>query len=91
MNFHPGQEVVCVDANARDDGPPPAGLIENANYHITKVIDGGEIGIGLQLQELPIGPPFAGYFASRFRSLDPRKTDISVFKKLLVDARLIDS
>jgi hypothetical protein len=88
--FHVFQQVVCVDSSAREDGPTPTELTEGAVYHIAKIIDGGNLGIGFHLTEVPIASPFDGYYSDRFRPVvKPKKrktTDISVLKKLLVGA-----
>lgn len=85
MNFYVGQQVECVDAGGRDGNEALVELVEGAVYHVAQIIDGGKIGLGLQLHELFVEPPLSGYYANRFRPFEP-KTDITALRKILVDA-----
>lgn len=93
MNFHIGQKVVCVDARQRNEYCSGC-LKEGGIYTIRKVRFNPLGKLGVLLFEVRSGaPPFddgneRGFLADRFRPLDERKTDISVFTKLLKDARL---
>jgi hypothetical protein len=82
MNFRVGQKVVCVDSATRFI-PGSTGLVEGAIYTVI------ETGVGLFCGELWItvaevaARSDEGFFANRFRPVVERKTDISIFKKML--------
>lgn len=88
--FYVGQKVVCVDA-----GPNPmSGLVppltKDAVYTISDVKVCWD-GCGVNVVEAPapfdvFGPHVPLYMALRFRPAAERKTDISVFEKLLTPA-----
>lgn len=86
MTFRVGQKVVCVDA----DGS--AGCLEKGR---TYIIGGAEIdalnGAVVRLADGPLNPdrmlPHRGWWASRFRPVVTRKTDISVFTAMLSPAK----
>lgn len=84
--FRTGQKVVCVDA----DGAP---LELNAVYTINKVWGPTpvkwrgklfESGYSVRLYEAKPAKGFWGFATERFRPLDDRKTDISIFTKMLM-------
>jgi hypothetical protein len=92
MSFYIGQKVVCVD-----DKPTRFGrlLTKGATYTIRTFlprIEYFEVDDGVHLVEihLPLHELWqteCGFFASRFRPLDERKTDIAVFTKILDGVR----
>lgn len=95
LDWHVGMKVVCVDASAANYDPlgytsPPIpdlnGLKEGRIYTIREVVDFyGVVGIHLQeivrpLTRRGIEVPYA---AARFRPVQTRKTDISIFTAML--------
>jgi hypothetical protein len=93
MTFRVGQRVVCVDASR---GRPLRGaratLVKNAIYTIRKIEIWNDV-TGVYLEEIiePVldvwldrGPTEPCWRLSRFRPVVERKTDISIFKRLLV-------
>jgi hypothetical protein len=83
--FRVGQKVVCVDAKGGIDPKPVEGTI----YTIRQTLASPILGIpSVRLQEL-ICPTetFTGqegfFYALRFRPIVERKTDISIFTKML--------
>jgi hypothetical protein len=83
--FRSGQKVICIDAV----GAPT--LTTNGVYTV-KCVDGpfiarfrGVVGemSAVFLYEAEPEPKFHGFHQSRFRPIDDRKTDISVFKRML--------
>lgn len=92
MNFRVGQKVVCVD-----DEPPrfpkdtPDHLVLNAIYTVIGIDP--ENGTGVYLKEtrhlVPRGSRSPrGWAPRRFRPVVERKTDISIFTKMLTDTRV---
>lgn len=80
MAFRVGQKVVCVDAK-RTNNRDIAELEERAVYTIRWTN-----GPHVRLMESTLRTVFGGdhpYGAHRFRPLVERKTDISVFEKML--------
>ncbi len=87
MVFSVGQKVVCIDAKnrpghvwKRNDAP-----VQGRIYTVARVlIENG--GTSLQLHEQKRHPRsmWKGYHACRFRPVVARKTDISIFKEMLV-------
>jgi hypothetical protein len=76
--FRVGQKVVCV--NARNQGGDPPFAVKGAIYIITDIDSDGELG--LNFAELNMAPEHF-LFAWRFRPIVERKTDISIFEKML--------
>lgn len=80
MNFHVGQKVVCVD---------DAGLGSEWGVHKDNIytVTRSEVIWGVpmvDLAEAKLGiSDFPSYFSSRFRPLIERKTDISIFTRML--------
>lgn len=76
--FKVGQKVVCVDAS-----PDPFGralqVKKGQVYTVSAVLCGG---IGITLVEISCTDAH-GWWASRFRPVVERKTDISVFQAML--------
>lgn len=93
MAFRIGQKVVCVDARARislyrawiyNDAP-----VEGRVYTISAIVlDEGEDC--LVLLEHPRSPrsQHSGFAARRFRPVVERKTDISIFTKMLKPSKV---
>lgn len=86
--FHIGQKVVCVDAATRHPDYP-CDLRKGAIYTIRGFNDGYSVpGIGVLLEEIqgrhwrPSGEE-RGYHPNRFRPVVERKTDISIFTRML--------
>lgn len=81
--FRTGQKVVCVDDKPRDNGP--SGLTEGYIYTIRGTyLDKRHTVPAVMLEEMkPPASNSRGWFADRFRPLVEKKTDISVFTKLL--------
>jgi len=90
--FRVGQRVICIDATPYNgdwaDGVDP--LIQGAVFTISRSNYPSPIftgGVVISVRELT--NPY-GYFASRFRPVVSRPTDISAFTKMLTDERLGD-
>lgn len=87
MMFREGQKVQCIDAG--DDGTP---LILNAIYTIRKITPPfqcrwrGVVGIhsSVWLHEVNPSEDYFGFCDQRFKPIDERKTDISIFQRMLV-------
>src|SRR5713226_7242250 len=81
-----GMKVVCVDADGTSE------LIVNNIYTIRHIIPArmamwrGVIDehIAVLLHEVETDPGFDGFHSSRFRPAVSRKTDISLFKRMLL-------
>lgn len=94
--FHVGQKVVCVDASANKKYLPPGycisdpdldGLAKGRIYIIRGIIFIRRVPC-VFLEEIirEVEPAFgfeAPYSAARFRPIVERKTDISIFTKML--------
>lgn len=87
MTFRVGQKVVCVDDSAGEFSylfSDPDRLVLNKIYEIERIYD-DQLGyslvalIGVSLNCYPKN----GWRSSRFHPLVERKTDISVFTKML--------
>ncbi len=90
-NFVVGQKVVCVDVSEKLVAAANYPIVDNV-YTIRKIVLDGDHIIVL-LSEIcnlhissRIGEP--GFGASRFRPLTERKTDISIFTKMLTDKQV---
>lgn len=83
--FHVGQKVVCVD----DGGYKYLKL--NSIYVVEKVFKSKECGDSFMLWLVGVAdenkPRFGGYYATRFRPLVEKKTDISIFTAMLKDVK----
>lgn len=92
MAFRVGQKVVCVDATSPAVTPLPGLPVasEGGIYTVTKTQMSPLTGRpSLQLLELPdsfVGAPL-WYQAKRFRPVVERKTDISIFEKMLTGGK----
>lgn len=88
--FHVGQKVVCVDASNSPGCTwgPRERPVEDAIYTVSEV-GISEIGNpAIKLMELPRDQKEWTWFRSnRFRPVVERKTDISVFTKILNDVK----
>lgn len=95
MTFYVGQKVVCVDdddhpewnpgLDLKSDLPVRAWISRGTVYQIRKII-ADEVWLeGINRKGRHNGHNWAdgGFFSRRFRPLTERKTDISVFKKML--------
>lgn len=79
MMFRVGQKVVCVD------GDPLWGLCTGSIYTIARVgfyRAGQASRLHVDVSEIKNSIPL-GWRATRFRPLSERKTDISIFTKML--------
>ena len=94
MAFRVGQKVVCVNA-ANIFAPGSAPLVEDAIYTVRSIErrSGGE---GVALVEI-IGEPWDGggfpevmFHTHRFRPVVERKTDISIFTKMLTPSNITE-
>ena len=88
MNFRGGMKVVCIDAYGADM------LTFGGVYTVNKVSYSpqqrwrGKItdGFSLTLYETAPEPKYSGFAGERFKPVDERQTDISIFKEMLVEA-----
>jgi hypothetical protein len=89
--FHVGQKVVCVSGRShKREWCGETDVVVGAIYTIraiyTEVMQ-PRLGVGLVFEEIihPAGPRGRepGFYSSRFRPIVERKTDISVFTKML--------
>ena len=87
MTFEPGQKVVCVDA----DG---ALMLTLKAIYTVKWVKGpflqrwrGKIvcEVSIYLAEAETEAGYEGFAADRFRPIQERATDISVFREMLID------
>jgi hypothetical protein len=88
MAFRVGQKVVCVDASGLTTNRP---LSIGAVYTIRELYDDPFNGLGVMLEEIinsMCSTGEYGYRSVRFRPIVERKTDISMFTKMLTDKRL---
>lgn len=89
-----GDRVVCVDASNMDFRQGEELPKQGSVYTIREIRDLGR-GVAVRLNEI-VNPPKVyrpgvmecGFFARRFRKVQPRKTDIAIFKAMLVNPRL---
>lgn len=85
MTFRIGQRVVCVDAGKSHWDFDP-GLKKGSVYTIAAIDEYWE-GTGLDLVELPapkVDGHYQAYRSDRFRPIVERKTDIAIFRKMLI-------
>lgn len=81
-NFCKGQRIVCIDASPDRFGND-SGLIEGHVYTVALAISTSD-GEGVTLNEVPIPHSHKeAWYSRRFRALMEKKTDISVFTKML--------
>ncbi len=97
-NFQVGQRVVCI--NDRFHGHKRNGFAlpkQGQVYTIRRLVSRG-YGVGLLLNEIQnperqfindYGEP--GFLAHRFRPVVERKTDISIFTKMLDGSRVLET
>jgi hypothetical protein len=96
--FRVGQKVVCVNARKAYGSLHPCPLKKGAIYTVSEVVDYSADPLchprhrfGLFLCEIARGPHEDGFYDAfhvrRFRPAVERKTDISIFKKLLAPKR----
>lgn len=87
MTFEPGQRVVCVDA----DGAPQLRL---KGIYTVKSVTGPSLsnwrsyvvyGYALWLYETEAAPHYKGFAGQRFRPIQGRETNISLFTDMLID------
>lgn len=84
--FEVGQKVVCVDAGTRKNNKEPH-LVRGRTYTIASVAETWD-GTGITLVELQIPHRGkCGWYADRFRAADERKTDITIFTRMLDDVK----
>ena len=81
MAFRVGQKVVCVDV-AIDYLGRPTKLRENAIYTIGRIVSDYGM-IGLVVEGAHSWHETGAYRSSRFRPVVERKTDISIFTRML--------
>jgi hypothetical protein len=96
MIFRTGQKVVCVDDLAPKFGwlGPPLHRGQIYTIRLARINPLGNYGV--LLNEIRTERPFPdgserGYLAYRFRPLTKRKADISIFTRMLDDARSKDT
>lgn len=90
MNFYPGQRVVCIDV----DGAPQLKL--KAIYTIKEITGPATLrwrgnvvcGFAVYLHETEPHASYTGFAADRFRPIQERVTDISIFTEMLIDTKL---
>jgi hypothetical protein len=80
MGFHVGQKVERIGGVAEHPNPPPFHTPLTVSW-VGVVYWRGRAYEGIDLQEFPSST--AGYCAAYFRPVVERKTDISVFTKIL--------
>jgi len=93
MTFHIGQKLVCVDADFEYYGIVDLNLpVHLGVYTVRDVVTGrgvSGLGLGLLLEEIcnragPYGTEYS-FVPDRFRPVVERKTDISIFEKMLTE------
>jgi hypothetical protein len=94
-SWHVGMKVVCVDAKPRDTNSAWFGdaPIEGKVYTISRLFlddEGEPVCAFEELERCPdaVREGCVGYGCWRFRPVQPRKTDISIFTTMLHDAPL---
>lgn len=86
--MHIGQEVVCVDAAPRGEGP--TGLVEG-NIYVIEDVRTNYQGTGFTLKGVDIRPGHCAFFADRFRPVAKKSTSIEVFHEMLRSNELVDA
>ena len=80
MAFKVGQKVVCVDARPRQVSRT---ILRHGEIYTIVALPMSPDGLqGVEVAEVKSIAPF-GFWANRFRPVVERKTDISVFTKML--------
>lgn len=95
MSFYVGQKVICIDNLCRSGIPIPGYNYVSLNtvYTVRDIFQNPYDGRTLlRLTEIK-NPPFPsgiepGFDATRFRPITERKTDISIFKRMLTPSEL---
>jgi hypothetical protein len=101
MAFRAGQKVVCIDESSVRPWPKNSAPVKGQVYTVREIGIDVLGGPGLRLNELELtsnskgvysGAPFrdAFYRANRFRPVVERKTNISIFTKMLDDVKQKD-
>lgn len=83
--FHVGQKVVCVNDDPSWKGMP-TGLTKGVVYTIDALVEYPYEGIGVQLVEISLPDNehhWPAFHPRRFRPVIERKTDISIFTRML--------
>lgn len=98
MTFRVGQKVVCVDTWPRGNlrlmwdkfWHPYKSPVKGEIYTICGIFTDETGNLHLELIELPNRDDYwlDGFYACGFRPLIERKTDISVFTKMLTDTKI---
>ena len=87
MNFRPGQKVVCISPTGVDSWRMINCPIKGNIYHVRGYRPGTSSALWLvELVNSPVGLDEPTFFDRRFRLVVEKKTDISIFTKLLNDA-----
>lgn len=83
MTFRVGQKVVCVDAKGSELVLGKVYTILHIRYHVCRWR--GQTGdwAALKLHEVRAEPQFYGFCSERFKPIEKRQTDISVFTAML--------
>lgn len=84
--FYVGQKVVCVDDTPRSQ--KTYGLTRGRIYNVRGICENARGEVGLQLEEILIPEKLMngderGFYVDRFRPIQERKTDITVFTEIL--------
>ena len=82
--FRVGQKVVCVDSG-RDLLGRKSNLVKGQIYTVAGTYQVQD-KVAVTLCEVEPGDDCIGWWASRFRPIVERKTDISIFKAMLTPA-----
>ncbi len=97
LRWHEGMKVVCVDASHPGIRGWP--LVENRIYEIAALFLRDAYYHGRPIGSAPLvelrgvanpGKGVDGFLASRFRPLQKRATDITLFKRLLAEIRVAE-
>lgn len=76
--FHIGQKVECIETSPRGTA------IKGQIYTVSWIAPPGRFSKpAIRVVEIPCHPVTGGFWASRFRPIIERKTDISIFRELL--------
>lgn len=83
MTFRVGQKVVCVDAKDSELVLGKVYTIEHIRYHVCRWRGRTGDWAAVQLFEARAEFPFFGFCSERFKPIEKRQTDISVFTAML--------
>ncbi len=91
MNFRGGMKVICTDAHGADmltfGGVYTVNKVSFVSFSEKQRWRGKIIeGFCLTLYETAPEPKYSGFAGERFKPVDERQTDISIFKEMLVEA-----